>query len=114
MFYNDGVEIDENVRVILCPKCKNEEFSVKADFCRICGTGLYNKCEGEWDSYNNCFDQHNNPGNARFCEICGKPTLFFKQGFLKKWEEAQFHLMEEQNNNDNDLGTGEDVPDIPF
>jgi predicted nucleic-acid-binding Zn-ribbon protein len=32
MFYNDGVDIDENERVILCPKCGNEEFSGKAEF----------------------------------------------------------------------------------
>lgn len=115
MFYTDGVEIDENERVILCPKCKNEEFSAEAEFCRICGTGLYNKCEGEWDGFNNIYKgQHNNPGNARFCEICGKPTLFFQQGFLKDWEEVQAEFIPQQNNNDIDFDTPEEDPDIPF
>lgn len=27
-------------------------------------------------------NQHNNPINARFCEICGKPTYFFSKKIL--------------------------------
>lgn len=114
MFYNDGVDIDGNSRAILCPKCKNEEFSGKAEFCRICGTGLYNKCEGEWDSYNDYLVQHDNPGNARFCETCGKPTLFFKEGFLKDWEQVQAECIPEQNTNDANFDIPEEDPDIPF
>ena len=83
MFYNDGVEIDRKGRVLICPNCKNEEFSDKADFCRVCGTSLYNKCAGEWDDSAEYYEVHNNPGNARFCETCGKPTLFYELGFLK-------------------------------
>lgn len=91
MQYNDGVEYDEeSLRVKKCPVCNNEEFSEEAEFCRICGTNLYNKCEGEeQDSgfsgifYNN---QHSNPSNARFCEICGKPTYFLLQNILTDYK----------------------------
>lgn len=39
--------------------------------------------------------------NARFCETCGEPTYFFKQGFLKPWEEKKADL--EQKNEMNIL-----------
>lgn len=87
MQYNDGVSYDEDsLRVKICPVCNNEQFSSNAEFCRICGTSLYNKCEGEteYDMNNEPYkrDQHNNPSNARFCEICGKPTYYFNQKIL--------------------------------
>lgn len=93
MIYNDGFTMDENNRVTECPQCGNEEFSSEAIFCRICGSVLYNSCEGE-DIYdfNGNFDHkevHNNPGNARFCETCGKPTSFFKLKYLKPFTEFQ-------------------------
>ncbi|MBO5571073.1 MAG: hypothetical protein J6A79_19425 [Clostridia bacterium] len=93
MFYNDGFEMDENFRVKECPKCGNEEFSDEAGFCRICGTALFNACAGE-DIYDyngdfNHHEDHKNPGNARFCEICGKPTFFFSEKFLKPFTEIK-------------------------
>ena len=93
MIYNDGFTMDENIRVTKCPQCSNEEFSSEAAFCRICGSPLYNSCEGEdiFD-YSGNFDHreiHNNPGNARFCETCGKPTSFFKLKYLKPFNEFQ-------------------------
>ena len=93
MIYNDGFEMDDNLRVRECPNCGNEQFSERADFCRICGTSLFNTCEGTdvFDDYGN-FDhheEHNNPGNARYCELCGKPTAFFKNGFLKPFKEVK-------------------------
>jgi Zn-dependent peptidase ImmA (M78 family) len=87
MQYNDGVAYDEDtLRVNICPVCNNEQFSSNAEFCRICGTNLYNKCEGDmdYDMNNEPYyrNQHNNPSNARFCEICGKPTYFFSKKIL--------------------------------
>ena len=46
MIYDDGVE-HEDMRVIECPRCENEEFSQDAGYCKICGLGAYNYCEGE-------------------------------------------------------------------
>lgn len=93
MFYNDGFGMDENLRVKECPNCSNEEFSDKAEFCRICGTALFNVCEGE-DIYDyngdfNHHEDHRNLGNARFCEICGKPTFFLTHKFLKPFSEVK-------------------------
>ena len=91
MHYNDGVEYDEQtLRVKRCPVCNNDEFRDEAEFCRICGTNLYNKCEGEaeQDGYNGIYytNQHPNPSNARFCEICGKPTYFFSEKILMDYK----------------------------
>lgn len=94
--YEKGYVVDENMRVMNCPKCENEIFSTNASHCKLCGTQLYNKCEGtpEYDGFGNVVDHeyHNNPGNARYCETCGEPTYFFKQGFLKPWEEEKAEL----------------------
>ena len=88
MFY-EKIELGSTLRVIECPKCKNEEFGKDAYFCRICGSHLHNKCEGEWNDRDEYVVQHDNPGNARFCETCGKPTYFFTNGFLDAWEKVQ-------------------------
>lgn len=85
----DGIDLGNNLCVLECPKCKNEEFSKDCEFCRICGSRVYNKCEGEWDDRDQYLIQHNNPGNARFCESCGKPTYFLKENFLKTWDKVQ-------------------------
>lgn len=116
MMYDDGFPMDDNLRVTECPRCKNSQFSTEANFCRICGTSLYNLCEGEevYD-YNDVYqgmEQHRNPGNARFCEKCGKPTSFLKEKFLLPFNEvneryAKQYFTENPSNS-------EDEDDLPF
>lgn len=94
VIYNDGVAYDDGtLRVKICPVCKNEQFRDSAEYCIICGTNLYNECEGtEMEGYNGeiYYDNiHRNPSNARFCEICGKPTHFFKKGILVDYKTFQ-------------------------
>jgi hypothetical protein len=92
MIYNDGYETDENLRFIKCPRCGNEEYSSDAKYCRICGFPAYNECEGspDYDEYGNNqgFYTHRNAGNARYCEYCGKPTMLFKEKYLKAFNEV--------------------------
>lgn len=88
MIYKDGYQMDENLRVIKCPVCGNKEFSDDAEYCRICGTRLYNYCEGYYDGFAQENICHKNPGNARYCETCGSPTYFFKEGLLEPWDKA--------------------------
>lgn len=94
MYYNDGIPLNENNnRVIKCPICDNEEYSVTASFCKICGTELLNQCEGSYEDnpdapWDKIFTKHINPGNARYCEICGKPTYFYKKGILKDYTKS--------------------------
>jgi len=98
MKYNDGYKVDDNMRVIECPKCENEIFSGDAVYCKLCGTRLFNECEGEPEyNYNGELidtHYHKNLGDARYCETCGQPTCFLKEGFLKSWEEAKKYIEE--------------------
>lgn len=93
MIYNDGFSMDENLRVKECPKCGNEEISDDAEYCRICGTNLFNTCDGqEIYDYDGIFiriEKHPNHGNARYCEKCGKPTAFFNAKFLRPYNEIR-------------------------
>lgn len=128
MKYTDGVEYDKiTMRVKICPKCKNEEFGQESEFCRICGTNLFNRCEGEpvFDpmtgdllGYEN---RHVNPSNARFCETCGKPTVYFKNNILVDFERYQqpdpFPDMELFTQEDEDLPyitSSDEDEDLPF
>lgn len=92
--YTDGVDYDERtLRIKSCPKCGNDEFGKNAEYCKICGTDLFNMCEGDIDQ-NNWGEEihintHANPSNARFCETCGKRTNFFIKGILPSYEEYQ-------------------------
>lgn len=77
--YNDGVKMDDDLRVVECPRCGNEQISTDAKFCRICGLPVYNYCAGKGTS-------HICPGNARFCGVCGEPTEYFELGILRSWD----------------------------
>ena len=93
MIYNDGFQMDDNLRVTKCPKCENEQFDNNAEYCRICGTPLFNICEGqdERDTFGNFIERtyHKNYGNSRFCERCGEPTRYFKLKFLRPYNEVE-------------------------
>ena len=87
MKYDDGVKMNEDSRITECPTCRNEEFSDRAEYCRICGFLLYNRCEGYHEGgYHDEVITHNCPGNARYCETCGRPTEFLTKGILLPWE----------------------------
>ncbi len=90
----DGFDLDENMRLIKCPKCGNDEFSDNAEYCKICGTFLYNCCMPEEDYIEK---KHKNIGNARYCEQCGAPTTFFIHGLLKPYDVV---LKEKSKKND--------------
>lgn len=87
-----GIVTDEKLRFNKCPVCGNDEFSYEAEFCRICGSAIYNYCQDLYDEAGYRISTgcgKPNPGNARYCEYCGNPTLLFK--FLTHWEEEKAH-----------------------
>lgn len=91
MIYNAGVDYDkETMRVKICPFCHNEEFSKGAIYCRICGAPLYNTCENGIIEDSNgepiVLRMHANPTNARFCECCGKPTVYYTRHILSDYK----------------------------
>lgn len=81
MLYNEQIQMDESMRLVVCPRCENEQFSKLAKYCRICGLPLYNYCTDE-----HC--EENNPANARFCETCGSPTIFNTLNILRPYNEV--------------------------
>lgn len=96
MKYNDGYELDEYSKAIICPKCENKDISEEARHCKICGIYLINKCTGIYtidevrelvsfkEGCGNLAD-----GNARFCIHCGNPTTYYENNLLEKWEIAR-------------------------
>ncbi|SHF61135.1 protein of unknown function [Desulforamulus putei DSM 12395] len=83
-----GVPTDENNRFLTCPRCNKSDFSKVARYCTLCGLFLFNSCSNTYaveDGYCN----HVNDGNARYCEICGAPTVLFTLGILQSWEEIR-------------------------
>lgn len=93
ILYDDGVHMDKELRMRVCPRCDNGQFSEGANFCRICGMPTQNMCEGEpeYDYNGNLVGDGKHPcdGNARFCEVCGKPTEYFKRKMLKPYEDVR-------------------------
>lgn len=86
-----SVEAGEDGRVTECPVCGNVIFSPHASFCKMCGTPLYNSCrearEAE-EGYDDQPCQELNPADARYCEYCGRKTVFARLGILMSWEEV--------------------------
>jgi len=77
-------------RVKECPRCHNTEFSEDAEYCKKCGLILVNYCEPvQIDTDINgtpmYAKQHANPPDARYCEHCGRETLFYVNGVLKSY-----------------------------
>lgn len=67
----------------VCDNCQNEYIIKNSNFCHVCGTDLRNLCTNE-----NC--KNNNislPYNARFCNLCGAKSTFFKDGKLNTWSD---------------------------
>jgi len=113
LLYNDYV-LDQEMRVVVCPKCSNEE--VSGNYCKICGIYLFNVCTGidlneypnfehentRWDRLNEGCEEPLE-GNARFCSSCGSTSSFFEERVLKPWGEV--------NNNNVPVSTlGDDLP----
>ena len=65
--YYPEIETRNDNRVLFCPICKNHEFSDETNYCRICGTSLYNRCKNE----NKVID-----GYCRYCPDCGAKAEF--------------------------------------
>lgn len=117
LYYEEGISLDENKRVLKCPQCENEQFNENAEFCKICGMKTYNYCLGEqiYDYHGNLYEvkYHKNDSNARYCETCGEKTEFYEKGLLQSWTEYQNDINEFLGLSSNEI---DDVTDdeIPF
>jgi ribosomal protein L37E len=87
VYYPEVYPMDQCKRVTSCPRCNNDLRRNVYDKCSICGTHIFNFCSSFFDgNVDEC--SYANPGNCRFCEMCGRPTYFFEKGLLKPWQEA--------------------------
>jgi RNA polymerase subunit RPABC4/transcription elongation factor Spt4 len=73
MFYQDGNEIEEDLKNGICPYCRCKILDKDATECRVCERSLVNFCS-------KC--HRIGPSNARFCEHCGSMTSFYWQRIL--------------------------------
>lgn len=61
------IETDAINKVLFCPVCRNHDFSVGSEYCKICGAPIINRC------------LHENTvlaGHCRYCPDCGEVTKF--------------------------------------
>jgi Zn-dependent peptidase ImmA (M78 family)/ribosomal protein L37E len=112
MIYESQIAYDPKTnKVTMCPRCDNEQINADAAYCRICGLPLVNTCIPGYreDEFGNSYSRntHENLPDSRFCEQCGQPTVYFKDGLLKTY--AQILGLDEPGDDDNDFD-----PDIPF
>lgn len=91
-----GVPIDENKKVLECPRCGNTEIVSDGDYCPICGTYLFNFCvdtqkiqEGYDYTEKACEKGRRLPSNYRFCPYCGNETYFYQEDLLPSWNASE-------------------------
>lgn len=83
VLYNSQIKIDGYKRVVECPLCKFNHFT--GDKCSRCGTYMFNYCT-DYITKDSDDCSFANSGNSRYCELCGKPTYFYKRGLLSSWQ----------------------------
>ncbi len=84
IYYPQEIEMDQFKRALTCSLCKKDLTHISGDKCSSCGTYIFNLCS---DFTNNgCINA--NPGNSRYCEICGKPTYYFNKGLIRPWQDV--------------------------
>lgn len=85
LYYPEAKPMDRYKRVEYCPKCNNQIKAGSGEICSVCSTYIFNFCTSYFeDNSEEC--SYANPGNCRFCEMCGKPTYYNTNGFLKSWD----------------------------
>ena len=91
------LEQDANGRVLVCPKCHNEQPYSEGEYCIICGSVLVNRCantdmhddDGSWYTSPACGNNVALPGNARYCPYCGNETTYLQNKFLAPHDKPQ-------------------------
>jgi ribosomal protein L37E len=85
IYYPDEVKMDSFKRALVCPKCLRDISHIRGDKCTYCKTYMFNFCsEFLNNSAHEC--SYANPGYARYCEMCGRPTYYYKRSYLADWQ----------------------------
>lgn len=80
--YPEAFQMDPYKRTLQCPLCSSRHIS--GDKCSVCGTYIFNYCMDFFNDSGDC--TYSNPGNNRYCEMCGSETYFYKRRLLSSWE----------------------------
>lgn len=82
------IEMDDNNKPLLCPRCNNEQLPDNGEYCQICGLQIYNVCLDRANNFNStCSYDGYLDGDARYCPYCGTQTTYLQQGILKSYTE---------------------------
>lgn len=82
-----------------CPLCDNEDIIENGKYCHICGLGLKNECQYEYDGLSKTFIQCEEaektpiPSNARYCPYCGSKTTFYSNNVLSSWQNEKNEII---------------------
>ncbi len=95
-----------NYKYVRCDNCENENIIENSNFCHICGKDLRNLCTN-----NKCENRTNSlPYNARYCNICGEKSVFFKDEKLDNWEIELSQFSIEEDFKDIDFTNDDNLP----
>ena len=83
--YGPKIPQDRYKRADRCPICDTDLQKVPGDACPLCRLCIFNDCSSYYEG-DPC--GHINPGNHRYCEVCGKPTYYFVKKVLRAWDES--------------------------
>ena len=89
IYYPEEIPMDQYKRALVCPFCKKDLSNITGDKCIPCGTYIFNFCS-DFFNQDNGKCSYANLGNSRYCEICGKPTYYYKKDYLSTWQNAFF------------------------
>jgi hypothetical protein len=85
IYYPDEIKMDSFKRALVCPQCFRDISYITGDKCTYCKTYMFNFCsEFLNNSAHEC--SYANPGYARYCEMCGRPTYYYKRLYLADWQ----------------------------
>lgn len=90
----DEFKLDDFGKATICPVCQNEEIEQEDEYCKICGTGLINRCtrivdwtQVGWNEDLPIYCDGKVSGNSRYCSKCGEKTTYFESGVLLPWRD---------------------------
>ncbi|HHY83789.1 MAG TPA: ImmA/IrrE family metallo-endopeptidase [Clostridiales bacterium] len=100
IYYPDEICMDAFKRAVVCPGCSRDVRNAAGETCPYCRTFIFNFCsdylytiqknDNSMPHKNDSSCSYANPAFARFCEICGKPTLYNTLGFFREWQEIYY------------------------
>lgn len=98
--YGEGVELDEFGHAIECPVCGSRDIIPFENTCRSCGASLFQKCT---DNGNDDIPADEKScgrvldGSARYCKRCGHKSTFYRDKYLKDWQEEMAEILNIKN-----------------